>query len=86
MLRSVETGREIGWTANNRGAHGTWIWHIEPIERGSRVTVEESWSGWSTHFMHRRLERSFLKRLVHGLHNLKTEAEFRSRRDLRLAA
>jgi uncharacterized protein YndB with AHSA1/START domain len=86
VFRSVETGRELGWTATSRGARGTWVWRIEPTQRGSRVTVEESWSGWSTHFWHKRLERSLLGRLVQGLHNLKTEAEFRTRRDLRLAA
>ena len=54
--------------------------------RGSRVTVEESWSGWPARLMHKRFGRSLRGRLVEGLHNLKTEAEFRSRRDLRLAA
>ena len=57
VLRSVEVGRELGWTATSRGAHGTWVWRIEPTQLGSRVTVEESWSGWSTRFMHKRIGR-----------------------------
>jgi hypothetical protein len=86
VLRSVELGRELGWTATSRGARGIWVWRIEPTRLGSRVTVEESWSGWSARLMHKRIGRSLQGQLVEGLHNLKTEAEFRSRRDLRLAA
>jgi hypothetical protein len=86
VLRSVEVGRELGWTATSRGAHGSWVWRIEPTQRGSRVTVEESWSGWSARLVRKRIGRSLQGLLVEGLHNLKTEAEFRARRDLRLAA
>ena len=86
VLRSVEAARELSWTGRSRGARGTWVWRIETTERGSRVTVKESWSGWSTRFMHKRMARLLRGRLVEGLHNLKTEAEFRARRDLRLAA
>jgi len=47
------------------------------------VTTEESWSGWSTHFMHKRLEKVLREAMFSGLHTLKTEAEFRSRKALR---
>jgi uncharacterized protein YndB with AHSA1/START domain len=86
VLRSVENGRELGWTGSTRGVRAVHVWRIEPTQRGSRVTTEESWSGWSARLMHKRLERVLRDAVVHGLHVLKTEAEFRSRRDLRLAA
>ncbi len=86
VLRSVENGRELGWTGSTMGVRAVHVWRIEPTQRGSRVTTEESWSGWSARFMHKRLERVLRDAVVHGLHVLKTEAEFRSRRDLRLAA
>lgn len=86
VLRSVEHGRELGWTGVTMGVHAVHVWRIEATQRGSRVTTEESWSGWSTRFMHKRLERVLRDAVFHGLHTLKTEVEFRSRRDLRLAA
>lgn len=86
VLRSVEHGRELGWTGATMGVHAVHVWRIEATQRGSRVTTEESWSGWSARFMHKRLERVLRDAVFHGLHTLKTEAEFRSRRDLRLAA
>ena len=86
VLRSVEDARELGWTGSTMGVHAVHVWRIEPTLRGSRVTTEESWSGWSTHFMHKRLEKVLREAMFHGLHTLKTEAEFRSRKALRLAA
>jgi hypothetical protein len=50
------------------------------------VTTEESWSGWPTRLMHQRMEKTLRRAVAEGLHSLKHEAEFRLRRDLRLAA
>ena len=86
VLRSVVHARELGWTGSTMGVHAVHVWRIEPTQRGSRVTTEESWSGWSIRFMHRRMEKVLREAVFHGLHNLKAEAEFRSRGDLRLAA
>jgi uncharacterized protein YndB with AHSA1/START domain len=86
VLRSVVQARELGWTGSTMGVRAVHVWRIEPTPRGSRVTTEESWSGWTIRFMHRRMEKVLREAVFHGLHNLKTEVEFRSRRDLRLAA
>ena len=86
VLRSVVDGRELGWTGSTMGIHAVHVWRIEPTKWGTRVTTEESWRGWSTRFMHKRMEKVLRETVFHGLHNLKTEVEFRSRRDLRLAA
>jgi uncharacterized protein YndB with AHSA1/START domain len=86
VLGSVEPGRELGWTGKTRGVHAVHVWRLESTPRGTRVTTEESWDGWPTRVMHDRMEKTLRRALAHGLHSLKTEVEFRLRRDLRLAA
>ena len=86
VLRSVEPLRELAWTGTTMGVHAVHVWRIESTPHGARVTTEESWTGWPTHLLHGRMERQLLDAVIHGLHNLKAEVEFRQRRDLRLAA
>jgi hypothetical protein len=86
VLRSVEPGRELAWTGKTMGVHAVHVWRLESTPRGTRVTTEESWDGWPTRLMHERMEKTLRRALAHGLHSLKTEVEFRLRRDLRLAA
>ena len=68
------------------GVHAVHVWRLESTPRGTRVTTEESWDGWPTRLMHKRMEKTLRRAVAHGLHSLKTEAEFRLRRDLRLTA
>ncbi len=86
MLRSVETARELGWTGTTMGVHAVHVWRIEPAQQGTRVTTEESWRGWPTRLMRRRMERSLREAIAGGLDNLKAEAERRSRLSLRRSA
>ena len=86
VLRSVETGRELGWTGTTMGVHAVHVWRIEPAPWGSRVVTEESWRGWPARFMRKRMERTLNEAVVTGLHNLKTELELRSRIAQRPAA
>ena len=86
VLRSVEPGRELGWTGHTMGVRAVHVWRLVRTPRGTRVTTEESWDGWPTKLMHERMERTLRKAVASGLHSLKTEVEFRLRRDLRLAA
>jgi hypothetical protein len=86
VLRSVLPGTELGWTGATRGVHAVHVWRLESVAGGTRVTTEESWSGWPTHLMHARMERTLTRAVTHGLYALKAEVEFRLRRDLRLAA
>jgi len=86
VLRSVVAGRELGWTGATMGVRAVHVWRIEPTPWGARVATEESWSGWPTRLMRKRMERTLHEAVVTGLHNLKTEAELRSRMALRLAA
>ena len=86
VLRSVDPQRELGWTGESMGLHAVHVWRIEPRPGGARVTTSESWTGWPTRLMHKRMERTLHDAVVHGLHNLKAEVEFRVRRDLRLAS
>lgn len=86
VLRSVEPTRELGWTGTTMGIHAVHVWRLEGTARGTRVTTEESWAGWPTRLMHKRMERTLRRAVSQGLHALKAEVEFRLRRDLRLAA
>ena len=86
VLRSVEPVRELGWTGSTRGLRAVHVWRIEPTQWGSRLTNEESWSGWPARLMHKRMEQTLHEAVISGLHHLKFEVEFRTRRDLRLAA
>lgn len=86
VLRSVEPGRELGWTGETMGVHAVHVWRLESSPQGTRVTTEESWDGWPTKLMRGRMERTLRSAIHHGLHALKTEVEFRLRRDLRMAA
>jgi uncharacterized protein YndB with AHSA1/START domain len=86
VLRCVEPGQELGWTGTAKGVHAIHVWRLEGIPRGTRVTTEESWDGWPTRLMHKRMEKTLRSAVFHGLHSLKTEVEFRLRRDLHLAA
>ena len=86
VLRSVVHARELGWTGSTMGVHAVHVWRIEPTPRGSRVTTEESWSGWTVRFLRKRMEKTLREAVFHGLHSLKAEAEFRTHRDLHLAA
>ena len=86
VLRSVEPERELGWTGSTMGVHAVHVWRLEATPRGTRVTTEESWTGWPTRLMHKRMERTLRQAVAHGLHDLKTEVEFRLRRDVRRAA
>jgi hypothetical protein len=86
VLRSVVPGRELGWTGVTMGVHAVHVWRLEAVPGGTRVTTEESWDGWPTRLMRARMERTLRRAVFQGLHALKTEVEFRLRRDLRLAA
>jgi uncharacterized protein YndB with AHSA1/START domain len=79
VLRSVEPGRELGWTGVTMGVHAVHVWRLEPTQWGTLVTTEESWSGWPTRVMHARLEATLRRAVGSGVHHLKTEAELRSR-------
>lgn len=86
VLRSVEPGRELGWTGSTMGIRAIHVWRLEGTPGGTRVTTEESWAGWPTRLMPKRMERMLRHAIFDGLYALKSEVEFRLRRDLRLAA
>jgi hypothetical protein len=77
VLRAVDPPRELGWTGKTMGIHAVHVWRLEPTETGVRVTTEESWRGWATRLMRKRLARTLDDAIVAGLDDLKTEAERR---------
>lgn len=45
-IRLVEPEQRFGWTGKALGTSTEHIWHLEEIAEGTRVTTEESMSGW----------------------------------------
>ncbi len=86
VLTVVEPVRELAWTGTSMGLRAVHVWRIEPAPAGSRVTTEESWDGWPARLLHDRMERTLRRSISETLHSLKTEVEFRARREWRLAA
>lgn len=74
-LQSVVPQREIGWTGVSMGMKAVHYWYFEPSDSGTRVTVEESLSGWLTRLM-ALFDRKFLeKSMAASLDLLKSQAE-----------
>jgi hypothetical protein len=78
VLRAVESPRELGWTGKTMGIKAAHVWRIEPSGSGVRVMTMESWRGWPTYFMRKRMTRTLEDAIEQGLQNLKLEAERRA--------
>ena len=79
VLLAVDKPSEFGWRGKTFGIHAVHVWRIEPAGTGARVTTEESWRGWPTRLMRRRMERALSEAIATGLANLKAEVERRVR-------
>jgi hypothetical protein len=79
VIRAVEHPRELGWTGRTMGVDAVHVWRLEPAGYGTRVTTEESWRGWPTRLMRRRLARTLEEAIAAGLADLKAEVERRAR-------
>lgn len=74
-LQEVESPSRIGWTGKAIGIDAVHIWTFEPHGDGTRVTSEESWSGWLTRIL-KLLDPHMLEKSVNtSLEVLKTTAE-----------
>ena len=86
VLLAVEQPSEFGWRGRTFGIHAVHVWRIEPAGTGVRVRTEESWRGWPTRLMRRRMERTLNEAIGAGLAALKTEVERRTREGVPVAA
>jgi hypothetical protein len=77
VLRVVDPPLELGWSGKTMGIHAQHVWRLESTATGVTVTTEESWRGWPTWAMRKRMKRALNEAIVAGLENLKTEAERR---------
>ncbi|MBE2272331.1 MAG: SRPBCC family protein [Anaerolinea sp.] len=74
-LQVVDPCRQIGWTGVSLGMKAIHLWHFEATPEGTRVTVEESLSGWFTRLL-AWFDRTFLtKSMASSLALLKAQAE-----------
>lgn len=74
-LEAVEPLRLIGWTGRSMGMKAVHIWHFEAAPDGTRVTTEESLSGWLTRLLAFFDKRFLQKSIAKSLATLKERAE-----------
>ncbi len=79
VLLAVDEPSELGWRGKTFGVHAMHVWRIEPAGTGVRVSTEESWRGWPTRLMRRRMERTLNEAIAAGLAHLRSEVERRAR-------
>lgn len=75
ILQIVEPPHRIGWTGKAIGIDAVHIWTFEPHGDGTRVTSEESWSGWLTRILKLFDPHMLEKSVDTSLQVLKTTAE-----------
>ncbi len=74
-IREYEPETRISWTGRALGMNAIHIWAFEPYDGGTRVTVEESLSGWFPRMM-KIFNPAFLeKSMRQSLQVLKSRAE-----------
>ena len=77
-LRVVQPPREVAWTGKTLGLHAIHVYRLQPLNGGTMVTTEESWSGWVARLFRKRMQVTLQRAMEAGLENLKTEAERRA--------
>lgn len=74
-LHTVEASHKIGWTGVSLGMYAIHNWTFEPQGAATRVTTEESLSGWLTRLLKLSDPKFLEKSLEATLEVLKTQAE-----------
>lgn len=76
-LHTVEPQHQIGWTGDSLGMFAIHNWTFEAQQQSTKVTTEESLSGWMARLL-KLFDSNFLeKSLAAALQTLKTEVEKR---------
>ncbi|MEZ4770008.1 MAG: SRPBCC family protein [Caldilineales bacterium] len=74
-IQVLEPMRRIGWTGKSLGMRAIHIWTFDAVQEGTRVTTEESLSGWFPRIL-KLTDAHFLeKSLLHSLQELKAHVE-----------
>lgn len=74
-IRELEPERHIGWTGDSLGMKAVHLWHLEPRDQGTHVSVEESLSGWFPRLLKPFMPRFLEKSMAKSLDTLKTHAQ-----------
>jgi len=77
-LRVVQPHREVAWTGKALGLDAIHVYRLQPLNGGTTVTTEESWSGWVARLFRKRMQATLERAMEAGLENLKIEAERRA--------
>jgi hypothetical protein len=77
-LERVEEPRYIRWRGRTLSISAVHEWWLEPIDGGTRLETEESFSGLLARLFRGQLQKTLDKSLHEGLEHLKRYAESRS--------
>ena len=74
-IQEFDPPRRIGWTGRSTGMGAIHRWTLEPAQNGTRVTTQESLSGWLTRLLKISDPRFLEKSLAGSLQVLKAQVE-----------
>jgi uncharacterized protein YndB with AHSA1/START domain len=77
-LREIESPASIVWTGSTFGIAAVDAFRLRPVEGGTEIVEEESWSGLLPRLARSRMRRTLQSSLDEGLQSLKAEAERRA--------
>jgi hypothetical protein len=76
VVAEADEGRTLGWTLRAFGGRGYQRWSLIPLpEGGTRVRLDESWSGLVVSILRGTLGRTLRASRVHWLEGLRRTAE-----------
>jgi len=74
-IHTYHAHKTLGWTGKTFGAKAIHNWHFEVLEKGTKVTVEESMEGWLIGLLKKKMNSMLPEDMTYWLEALKSECE-----------
>jgi hypothetical protein len=71
----VDPDRELSWTGRSMSIRAVHVYRLEPTAAGTRVVLEESWSGLPARLLRRRSQATLETAIETGLARLSAEID-----------
>jgi uncharacterized protein YndB with AHSA1/START domain len=75
QIHTYDHNTTLGWTGKTFGAKAIHKWTLIPINRGTKVIVEESMEGWIISLMKKKMNTILENDIAYWLDQLKIECE-----------
>lgn len=79
-IHTYKIYKAIGWSGQAFGTKAIHNWYLKPVEKGTKVWVEESMEGWLVSLIKNKIARVLERDMTHWLNRLKIECETQSDR------